>query len=161
MKLKKHINSILILLVLFIWGAIGFKYFYKKETTQKSNESIPSMTVANYNIQKDTFQLKDIQNPFSRTMVSVKKTMSKKTHSTQKKYKKKAIPIKIQWPKVSYHGYVMKNGSSKKLGILKVNGKVMKKRKNELLEDTFTIKNIYEDSIEITHKKTSKIIKKQ
>lgn len=158
MKTKKYLNIGLILLTIFIWGTIGYTYFYTKETP-KNNMFTPKVaTTLNFTIRKDTFDLTAIKNPFSNRI----KTTPKITQSTQKntRHKKKSsIPVAVKWPEISYHGYVLQQGSLKKLGILKVNGKVTKKRAQEVILNDFKIKNIHEDSIQIIYKNTLKTVK--
>jgi hypothetical protein len=160
LKTKKYLNISLILLTIFIWGAIGYTYFYKKETAQIV-ENVPIMTSpVNFVIKKDTFDLVAIKNPFSNSIKTNKKVSQTSKNNTNKE-KKAAIPTSVKWPMISYHGYVVQQGSSKKLGILKVNGKVTKKRTQDVILKEFKIKNIYEDSIQLIYKKTLKTFKKQ
>lgn len=159
MNTKKYLNIGLILLTIFIWGAIMYTYFYSKEVS-KNVEFLPKVTTAvNFTIRKDTFDLIAIKNPFSNSIKTTRK-VSQKTKKSTKQKKKSIIPETIKWPTISYHGYVVQEGSSKKLGILKVNGKVTKKRSNDLIMNEFEIKNIYEDSIQLLYKKTLKTFKK-
>ncbi|MBC8756051.1 hypothetical protein H2O64_15340 [Kordia sp. YSTF-M3] len=158
MKTKKYVNIVLILLTIFIWGAIGYTYFYKKETS-KTNTYAPKMTTnVDFTIRKDTFELIAIKNPFSSTM-----RVPRKASQTIKKNsrKKTNIPVVVKWPSISYHGYVVQEGSSKKLGILKVNGKITRKKTQDIILNEFKIKNIYEDSIQLTYKNTLKTFQKQ
>lgn len=160
MKTKKYLNIGLILLTIFIWGAIGYTYFYTKETP-KNNAFAPNIEATiNFTIKKDTFDLTAIKNPFSKSIKTTPK-VSQTTQKNTRQKKKSSIPIAVKWPEISYHGYVVQQGNSKKLGILKVNGKVTKKRAHEMILSDFKIKNIYEDSIQIIYKNTLKTIKKQ
>ena len=117
-------------------------------------------STVNFVIKKDTFDLVVIKNPFSNSIKTSKK-VSQTTQKSTNQRKKSIIPKTIRWPVISYHGYVVQQGSSKKLGILKVNGKVTKKRTQDVILKEFKIKNIYEDSIQVIYKKTLKTFKKQ
>ncbi len=114
-----------------------------------------------FSIRKDTFDLIAVKNPFSNTMRTPKKSSQTKIKKSSKKQQKSRIPIAVKWPTISYHGYVVQEGNSKKLGILKVNGKITRKKIQEVILNEFKIKNIYEDSIQLTYKNTIKTFKKQ
>ncbi len=156
---KKNINIALILLLLIIWGSIGYRYFVKSKTIKNpvviQQNNIPTQ----YTIRKDTFELKDIKNPFKSAFIAPKTVQ--KTNTKKRNQKKKSIPIKIKWPSIQYHGYVLSKGSSKKLGVINVNGKIIRKREKEIILEKIRIKKIYEDSIQFEYNKTLKTIKKQ
>ncbi|WP_298423829.1 hypothetical protein [uncultured Kordia sp.] len=161
MKTKKYINIGLTLLTIFIWGTIGYTYFYQQEAPKNVAYS-PVMTAnIDFSIRKDTFDLIAVKNPFSNTMRTPKKSSQTKIKKSSKKQQKSRIPIAVKWPTISYHGYVVQEGNSKKLGILKVNGKITRKKIQEVILNEFKIKNIYEDSIQLTYKNTIKTFKKQ
>ena len=156
---KKNINIALIVLLLVIWGSIGYRYLVKKKTMQQPVIAQQNSMPTQYTIRKDTFELKNIKNPFQSVFVrpkTVQKLNTKKTTS-----KRKSISKKVIWPSIQYHGYVVKKGSSKKLGIITVNGKIIRKREKELILETFKIKKIYEDSIQFEHQNSLKTLKKQ
>lgn len=156
---KKNINIALILLLLIIWGSIGYRYFVKSKTIKNpvviQQNNIPTQ----YTIRKDTFELKDIKNPFKNSFIVPKVTQKKRAKKTTQK--KKSIPVKIKWPSIQYHGYVVSKGSNKKLGVINVNGRIIRKREKEIILEKIKIKKIYEDSIQFEYSKTIKTIKKQ
>jgi len=154
---KKNINSVLILLLFIIWGSIGYKYFVKKETLENKIVVQQNETPLHYTIRKDTFELKDIKNPFNNVFIASKS--SQKKSSSKASNKKKPIPVQIKWPSIQYHGYILSKGNNKKLGVINVNGKIMKKREKEIILEKFKIKKIYEDSIQIACNKILKTIK--
>lgn len=160
LKTKKYLNIGLILLTLFIWGTIVFTYFYPKETPKNNTFAPNSEATLNFTIKKDTFDLTAIKNPFSNSIKTTPK-VSQTTQKSSNQKKKAKIPIAVRWPEISYHGYVLQQGSLKKLGIIKVNGKVTKKRAQDVILNEFTIKYIYEDSIQFAYKNTLKTFKKQ
>jgi hypothetical protein len=157
---KKSINMVLIVFLLVIWGSIGYTYFVKKEVTQNTVITTANNIPTTYTIRKDTFELQEIKNPFKTALVIPKRKTPKTNTNTVRKAQQKQLQKSVQWPNLQYHGYVMSKGSSKKLGVIKVNGKIIKKREQDMILETFKIKRIYEDSIQITYNKTSKIIKK-
>lgn len=154
---KKNINIVLILLLLIIWGSIGYKYFVKKETVEHRSIVQQKETPLHYTIRKDTFEIKDIKNPFNN--VFIKSKSSRKIGNGKTSNKKKSIPVQIKWPSIQYHGYIVSKGNSKKLGVINVNGKIMKKREKEIILEKFKIKKIYEDSIQFECNKVLKTIK--
>ncbi|PTX64087.1 hypothetical protein C8N46_101697 [Kordia periserrulae] len=154
---KKNINIVLILLVLFIWGSIGYTYFVKKETTQNIMPVTKKNVLTKYTMRKDTFELTNIKNPFKKVLVTpriVTKKTTEKTVQSQRKVTAKAI-----WPSITYHGYVLSKGSSRKLGIINVNGKIMKKREKDIILETIKITKIFEDSIQFQFNNSTKTIK--
>ena len=154
---KKTINSALILLTLIIWGSIAYTYFVKKKIVSSPKIAQKTNKQVHYTIRKDTFELKDIHNPFKTTFVKHKRPQE----TTRKKatHKRKSLPVAVKWPHIQYHGYIESKGNHKKLGVINVNGKIMKKRESEIILEKFTIKKIYEDSIQFECNNILKTIK--
>jgi len=162
LKSKKNLNIILIALLLCIWSAIGYKYFFKKTPEKITSDSIAKIEPIAYNVQKDTFQIQTIQNPFSgRKIRAVASNTNKASASrTGRKKNTKKIIKPIAWPKVKYHGYVFTKGKAKKLVALNVNGKFLKKRAGDIILEQIEILEVYEDSIKLRMNKEHKMIKK-
>lgn len=154
---KKNINNALILLTLIIWGSIGYTYFVKKKIVSSPKIAQKTSKPTQYTIRKDTFELKDINNPFENVFVTRK--TSQKITQTKIAPKKTPLPVSVKWPSILYHGYIVSKGSNKKLGVINVNGKIMKRREREIILEKFEVKKIYEDSIQLQYNNTLKTIK--
>lgn len=163
MKSKKNINIVLIALLCCIWGAIGYKYFFKRTPVQETVTSTENLDSVAYTIEKDTFQLQRIQDPFSgrkvRTVATKLSTTTSKSGNRKNTAKKVVKPI--AWPKIIYRGYMFADGNkTKKIAALNVNGKFMKQRVGDIILEQIKIVQIYEDSIKLGMNKEYKIIKK-
>lgn len=155
---KKTVNSILIILLLLIWGNVIYKYF----GNANKSVSIPVISKTeikpnlNYNIERDTFKLvlnnrdpfkasKPLKNTKRAIAPTVKKTPIKKTN--------------ITWPKIAYFGFVKGKQNSTKLALIKINNKLYRKREREKTA-SITIKKVYSDSISLTFNNDTKIFKR-
>lgn len=130
---KKQLNIVLSTLLLVIWGGVFYKYFIKKSTPQV-NVIEPHVTLSNitYNQAKDSFKLASVnKDPFrlSRSYVTKKKP------SLPKKIKKPKTIIPLKWPKVAYYGFVKRDNAKTKLALVKVNGKLYRKREKEFIDE--------------------------
>ena len=160
---KKKINIVLIVLVLGLWGTIGYRtvnqYFFKHSVNDRKVVN----TNLNLNkINKDTFQMQNIaRDPFLN--VSLINNAVKKTYK-QQPMKIKAFVIEkpivvINWPSISYHGYIKSKNKTDELVLIMIDKKLYKLRKSD---DIIGIKlyKIYKDSVELTFNKQKKIIRR-
>lgn len=168
---KKKINIALIILVLILWGIVIYRsinrYFPNTDNTQSDFIST-DYTSKIKTIKKDTFKLIPISrdpflgkitNPIS--IEDTKKIIPKKrniliNHNSQGAKTKIVKPI-IEWPKISYYGYIKSTQRAEELILIKIESKLFKTRKNEVL-DGILIKRIYKDSIEVAFNKEKKFI---
>lgn len=155
---KKYLNIALILLVVFIWGKLIYKY--TKNNTQPSIvANQPNIENKLINVEKRTFELNLLQrDPFLNKAYS----NNKKPKTTQKKrVNKTVIKSNFRWPKIEYFGYITKsNTSNAKLAILKINGQIKNKKEKTYIDEFIFIKKIYKDSIIIKGNNKLKTIKK-
>lgn len=167
MTAKKKINIVLIMLVLGLWGTVAYKtvsqYFFSKELvankTQLNNE-------LNLNqINKDTFNLEKVaRDPFLNRQNRTDSLVSKKYYSEIPNVKIKTNPIVlkpkviINWPLISYHGYIRSKDKNEELILVKIDKRLYKLRKDDEIEGV-TVKKVYNDSIEVNFNKGKKIIR--
>jgi len=162
---KKKINIILILVVLSLWGTVGYRALYRQFS---SNEIIIEEQNQKYNvsikqINKDTFELEKInRDPFlNKEFQHTETAVTKKTiHYTSVK---KAIikPVQkpqtnLSWPTLQYYGYL--KSKDKELVLLKIDSKLYKLKLNEA-QNGLIIKKKFKDSIEVSFNSESKIIR--
>ena len=155
----------LILTVLGLWGTVGYRvinrHFFANEVfLEKQNQT---NNIAINQISKDTFELIEInRDPFLKkqfnntVIVPVKKTPS---YLQIKKVIAPVIPKtrpNINWPTITYYGYI--KNMNRETALVKINEKLYNLRKNDQIEE-LTIKNIYNDSIEIAINKNTRMIK--
>jgi hypothetical protein len=159
---KKYINSILIAMLLFIWGAVIYKHFWKpKHSEQVKLDS----TSSNYKREeavklKDTFKL-EIRNKTPFKAYSAPNTNSIAVRPKMVYTTRKPLEVKtVSWPKISYHGFVKNDKSKRKLIILKVNGKLSRKRERESVGELVLLK-AYNDSIIVKFKNSKKTINRK
>lgn len=136
---KKLLNTILSVLLLFIWGGVFYKYFIKKSAPQVDNvvSHIALDGIMNNNQTKDSFKLALVnKDPFRLSKFSI----SKKKTSPLKKLRKPKIIKPLRWPKISYYGFVKRNNARTKLALVKVNGKLYRKREKEYINKLRLVK---------------------
>ena len=123
MKNKKT-AYFLIPLVLLVWGMIGWKVYAAMNNTAGGNmkeDNNEEVKPAEEKI-PDTFELLvNYRDPFLGNS-KIKIPNSPKTNT-----EKHAVPIippkpVFSWPEISYHGLIVRNGTEKKTGFLRVNG---------------------------------------
>ncbi len=158
--IKKHLNKILIVIVIIIWAKVTYSY------TQKYFRKTPRMVIKNkINTDKELIAFKHKKfniiilerDPFldKKNMVSTKHRV--------KTFKKFETPkyINIKWPAIEYFGFVKNdNNNSNKRVILKVDGKVINIKEKSFYEKVFYIQKAYNDSVVITKSKEKRTIKK-
>ncbi len=158
---KKYLNIVLGVLLVVIWSSVIYKYFGNKKTeTPSVTLNQPPPISFNNQIDKDTFNLVIKNDPFKASKSrfaseGVKKSASKNS----KKVSKKPISKKIIWPKITYHGFVKSERNPTKLALIKVNGKLHRKRENETI-DNLSVLKAYSDSIIVSINNNNKTINK-
>ncbi|WP_264566834.1 hypothetical protein [Flavobacterium sp. N3904] len=167
--MKKKINIALILIVLTVWGLVASKtlkqYFFLDKKTNHSKNYNSNLKINQIN--KDTFSINHIdRDPFlnkeSRIITS---SLAPKTHFKSPIIKKKLKPELIKnveilnWPVISYHGYInSKDRKDELLLLVNIDKKLHKLKLNEESEG-ITVKKIYKDSIEIDFNSEKKIFR--
>ncbi len=165
---KKKINIILILFVVCLWGTVTYKWvsrFIKKEDRNIHDNYVKKNN--NYNrIRKDTFELKAIKrDPFLNILIQIEEPIKTIPAVTIRKLDAKPIVIPkiekiINWPNITYHGYIKSKERLEVLVLVQIDGRVHKLKKNNLIGD-LVLKNIYDDSLEFALENKIKIIKKK
>lgn len=165
---KKKINIILILVVLGLWGTVGYKalnrQFTGNEMILEKQNQIKNITINQIN--KDTFKLEKInRDPFLNTVVETVFPIPKKEIiSNYKPIKKTNIPFisvnnsNMSWPELTYYGYV--KTKDQELVLLKINSKLYRLKLNELTNGLI-VKKKYKDSVQISFNAENKIIKRK
>ena len=142
---KRHLNIVLIIVVIAVWGGLIYKFASPFFNTNKTTSHIPKVDLSIKETQvysKDTFQLtKVIYDPF------LAKSYSRPIISTTKKsIKKKKKPKKLVWPKINYLGFVKSQTNKNKLGLIRVNNHLCKVRPGDQVK-TIKVYKITNDSI--------------
>jgi hypothetical protein len=166
--MKKKINIVLIVVVLGLWGTVCYRavnqYFLSKKLGIKTMDV--NKEFKSNQINKDTFRLENsIRDPFldkqSQSSVLAIIMSSSKTsnirHITAPIIKSKEY---INWPAISYYGYIQSKANNEELILVKINEKMHKLKINEEVEGV-TLKKVYKDSIEFIFNKEKKIIQKK
>jgi len=159
---KKHLNIVLLIGVAFIWGLLIYKALgnsFVSEAEQQNyvvamNEELP------ISIQKDTFELKLYsRDPFIGNIKNTRKFVLKtKKGSAIKKVKPVVV---MQWPQLQYLGFVKEEKAKEPLLLLKVNGKLIRKKSSFEFYEGMKILGFYKDSIIIgLNKKEKTVLKK-
>lgn len=164
---KKKINIILILIVLGLWGTVGYRALNRQfssnevgfgKQNQKSNVTINQ-------INKDTFELKKIsRDPFLNKQYQSDVVTIKRPISTYLPAKKVITPKilrvmpNINWPTLEYYGYMGSKEKNEELILLKIDSKLCKLKLNDLINGLI-IKKKYKDSIEVFFNSETKFIR--
>lgn len=98
------------------------------------------------------------RNPFKVSTKATEKRPQKKIPQRNKKNPSSVIK-QVRWPSVKYFGFVKSERSANKLVVLKVNGRLYRKRVSESIQD-ITISKAYNDSIIVVFEGETKTIKK-
>ncbi len=166
--MKKKINIVLIIVVLGLWGTVGYRtvnqYFFSKKLIIKTMDLNKELNANQIN--KDTFQMENsIRDPFlnkqDQSMVPSTKKIYSKSLNIKKNVAQTFKPKEfINWPSISYHGYIQSKVNNEELILVKINEKMHKLKINEEVEGV-TLKKVYKDSIEFVFNKEKKIIQKK
>ncbi|MBF4508386.1 hypothetical protein IRZ83_17040 [Flavobacterium sp. JLP] len=164
---KKKINIILIIVVLGLWGTVGYRAINRQFSSSEmilEKENQHGNTTINQ-INKDTFKLEKInRDPFLnkefQTAVAVPRKIL--SHSYYKPVKKAVTPTapksdpNLHWPALTYYGYI--GSKNEELVLLKIDSKVCKLKVNDPINGLI-VKKRYKDSIEVSFNTQTKMIR--
>lgn len=164
---KKKINIILIIVVLALWGTVGFRVVNRHFIS--NNETIEnSLQKNNFTlklIDKDTFKLEKVdRDPFLNKQFQTENTTSKRIVSNFSPIKKATVPKApttdqaLSWPQLIYYGYIGSKEKKEELVLLKIDSKLCKLKLNESYNGVI-VKKKYKDSIEVFFNTQKRIIK--
>lgn len=163
---KKKINIILILVVLGLWGTVGYRTLYRQfsgdEVLLEKQNQTKNITISQIN--KDTFELEKInRDPFLNKQFQ--NTVMIRKHVSGFSSVKKIIPSvnkkvvsNIDWPTLIYYGYIASKERNEDLILLKIDSKLHKLKLNDPVNGLI-VKKKYKDSIEVFFNSQIKIIK--
>jgi len=159
---KKHLNIVLLIGVAFIWGLLIYKALgnsFVSEAEQQNyvvamNEELP------ISIQKDTFELKSYtRDPFLGKIKNNRKLVPKTKNGGAFAKKAKDV-VKKQWPQLQYLGFVKEENAKEPLLLLKVNGKLIRRKSSFEFYEGMKVLNFYKDSILVSFRKDKRTIVK-
>lgn len=160
---KKKINIMLIVIVLGLWGTVAYKtisqFFYPKEVV--SNQAVIENNLDLNKLNKEDFQLeKIIRDPFLNGLTKSDSILKISHPKIEKTRKPDIIKIKpsVNWPSISYYGYLKSSNKQDELVLVKIDGILFKLRKDDSVGDII-LKKVYKDSIELNYNKQKKIIR--
>ena len=162
---KKKINIILIIVVLSLWGTVGYRTITRYFTNNESdiNPEISNHYVSLKKINKDTFELKKIgRDPFLNKHYNEKPAFvaSVSYHAPVKRVLKPTpvapkVNTNISWPQLQYYGYIKSN--DQELVLLKIDSKLHKMKLNNEVNG-LVIKKKFKDSVEVFFNSQRRII---
>ena len=159
---KKNINIILIVGVALIWGLLIYEFlgnsFVNKE--DQKNYATTIYEELPTSIQKDTFDLKEYsRDPFlgrANNAIKHNALKSKGLH----KVKKPVVVANIRWPQLQYLGFVKEEKAKEPLLLLKVNGRLMRKKSSFEFYEGMKVLGFYKDSLLVGLSNEKRAIKK-
>ncbi|MGV7108099.1 hypothetical protein [Flavobacterium sp. U410] len=160
---KKHINIVLIAVVVALWGTVLYKYvnrfFADNEIAYTPQEfSTPVIT----QIKKDTFNLQPLnRDPFLGKILAKKEEAPRQRRIVQPSSPKKSVEPKAvkPFPSVKYFGYIKSQDKNEELILLKVNNRLERVRLNSDI-DGLLVKKIYKDSVVVSYGKETRSFKR-
>lgn len=164
---KKKINIILILIVLGLWGTVGYRTISRYFGVDNGiiNPEIQNREISLKKINKDTFELEKVaRDPFLNKQFTEKKIVTAPiAYHLPIKKTVKPLPLPkiksdINWPQLKYFGYLKSNNLE--LVLLKIDSKLHKLKLNDEVNGLI-VKKKFKDSIEVVFNSQSKIIRAQ
>lgn len=162
---KKKINILLIIVVLGLWGTVGFRTinrYFGNDTVNLSSQA-QNREISLKKINKDTFELKKIgRDPFLNKQFVEKPAFvaSVSYHAPIRKAIKPSPTVPkpkfdVPWPQLQYFGYIKSNNLE--LVLLKIDSKLHKLKLNDEVNGLI-VKKKYKDSLEVVFNSQSRII---
>jgi hypothetical protein len=163
---KKKINIILIIVVLALWGTVGYRALNRQlsgnEIILEKQDQLNNTTINQIN--KDTFELEKInRDPFLNKQFQTT-VVSKTVISHYKPVKKIVVPIipkgdpNLQWPSLSYHGYIASKERNEDMVLLTIDSKLRKLKLNNPVNGLI-VKKRYKDSIEVYFNSETRMVR--
>jgi len=158
---KKRLNTILIIAVTLIWGVLLFRFispYFKQTDTVITADVLAKKTII-VTKKKDTVNLHFPQrDPFLGVTTTVPKKKNPTTNVVRKKTTVSTLKP-VTWPKIEYLGFVKSKASTRRLGLIRINGVLHRVNKNEVVEG-LKIVQIDKDSILVVNGKEKKYFNK-
>tara|TARA_B100000508_G_scaffold141096_1_gene146805 strand:- start:25658 stop:26161 length:504 start_codon:yes stop_codon:yes gene_type:complete len=152
---KKALSVILGIVVLFVWYKVISSFFGENiesepfQQHQAHNNLDLSKIISNDSIPQPKLNYRD---PFLGKVSFHNSIQPKRNSSTQAETNR--VPsngqIKqptLEWPSISYHGFVKVHGNSSSMVILKVDNRLVQINEGDSYESVLKVKRAYRDSI--------------
>jgi len=158
---KKKINTVLIIALTCIWSVVLYKFInpFFVNTDIAHVIEIPNEAILTPIKKKDTVVLNfPERDPF---LGKIKKANTAKPKSRIKIDKSiPKITAQVVWPKIEFLGYVKSNSSKNKLGLVRVDGRLYRVKRNSTISGLI-IKDVTDETVIIANGKNQKIFKRQ
>ena len=143
--MKQVKNTILIIIVIGIWGAIGYS-LHKRLKPQKGKPAMDNVEELQ-SFYTDTFSLElSYDDPFLKRNNNNQNVSTKPPNRNSASNQKRVKSVKPKkWPNIQYHGYAKKEGQMVYL-VVSVNGEGRIIKSNESFDDVL-IQSYSEDKI--------------
>ncbi|MEE9363944.1 MAG: hypothetical protein V3U92_15190 [Cellulophaga sp.] len=160
---RKKINKVLIVVVILIWGIVLYKFvspYFKQTANNVLTAELLTKELKVIAKKKDTVALNLIdRDPF------LGKPFYKKKRVGREKIAKKTSVIKvtpkiIEWPKITYLGFVKSKKNARRLGLVRVDGKLYRVNKKEVIQGVMVL-DIYNEYILLVNGKEKKKFKRK
>ena len=153
---KKKINILLLVLTISVYGAITYKYFGGgNPIPENTNNTLPTSETMP-KIAEDTqavFQLKiNDRDPFLDRTYSARLSQQRQVSSIPSTRSSTQSKQPKLWPDINYLGFTKSNAQNKRMAILRINGKLYRKRQGTIIEG-LKITAVYNDSIQVQFNK--------
>jgi hypothetical protein len=164
---KKKINIILIVVVLVLWGTVGYRslnrQFLGNEVVLENQSQTDNTTINQIN--KDTFKLEKInRDPFLNKQFQTTVVAPRVAVSHYRPVRKLATPIapktnsNLSWPVLKYYGYIASKERNEEVVLLKIDSKLCKLKLNASYNGII-VKKKHKDSIEVYFNSETRMIR--
>lgn len=160
---KEKFKYYLLAGVIIIWGYFFFLIYedYFKKEKETTVDDFSANFIDPSTLKRDTFSiLNNYRDPFLGSVI-VSVSRSQNTGIISKK--PALIPFtkkEFAWPSVRFNGIIKNQTSKKQVILLNVDGRDAMIDVGQKINDEIVLSRVWRDSIEITHKKDKRIIKK-
>ena len=148
MKNKKVIY-VLIPLVIFVWGFIGYRIFalLKQKDTSSFQHHMEKLQLQEKEIIDTFYLIADYPDPFLKSNTGYRTNKTSKYRNSQKKNQKKRD---IRWPNIEYKGLIKNQKTEKTVINIKINNKNMLMSEGDEMEQVRLLK-VFNDSSSSKH----------
>lgn len=158
MMKNKGLTYALLIVVGLIWYNVFFRVKSNLFGEEEAFIPAPSNIQSIASIRRDTFALKaSYRDPFSGVPLQAAPVAGPEMPVERLP---PPPPRQDVWPQITYYGQVKKTGSKEPLAILNVDGMQFYLRHGESIFDNYVVNRIFRDSIEMSHGKKKKMIRK-
>ncbi len=151
MSKSKGKNIILGILVIFVWGLIGYKVLsYFNDSSNLDLPNVNPVKSAGIKVKKEKFRIDaSYSDPFLKE-VKVKTSNTRNTQNYNEYTNYQTANIQVSWPAIVYSGIIETTDKNNRIGLLKINNSNFLVKNQDSLMNVRVI-SVYKDSISLRY----------